>query len=354
MPNVQWKPVENALTTPRSYRVQVVPHNTPGYEEMAADISALNPNYNADLIRSLAPLMMEWIQTRLIKGDRVTLEDALSFHLTISGRLDGPDSPLPDDEDLINVNIYATRPFVEKVRKEVQLERLPMSKKQPLITSAEDTKLKLPDVLNPDGVLHLTGSNLFFNENNPDCECVLEGTRNGRTKQSTFASIANSEVLLVPDIPAQADPWNNEYTVSISTQYTEHGTVRTGTFGRKLRTPLSVALGNGDGILTDNANAPYVTVEGGNLSGEEMVRIQVVQDLHQELLFFNLLDMHENGEQGEPVRVSGNGPCTLPGFTGSGLTSLDLTVQKYSKLMEMIRNKYGGRLVDVLKVESGA
>ena len=52
MSNVQWKPVENALTTPRSHRAQVVPHNTPGYDEMAADISALNPNYNAELVRS--------------------------------------------------------------------------------------------------------------------------------------------------------------------------------------------------------------------------------------------------------------------------------------------------------------
>ncbi|WP_446009074.1 hypothetical protein [Candidatus Electrothrix sp.] len=354
MSNVQWKPVENALTTPRSHRAQVVPHNTPGYDEMAADISALNPNYNAELVRSLAPLMMEWVQTQLINGNRVTLEDAFSFHLTISGRLDSPDSPLPDDEDLINVNIYATRPFVEKVRKEARLERLPMSKKQPLITSAEDTKLKLTDVLNPDGVLHLTGNNLFFNEDDPDCSCVLQGTRSGQTKQTTFASISNSEILLVPDIPAQPNPWNNEYTVSISTQYTEHGTVRTGTFGRKLRTPLSITLGNGDGILTNSANTPYVTVDGGNLAAEEMVRIQVVQDLHEGLLFFNLLDMRENGEQGEPVRVSSNSPCTLPGFTGSGLTSLDLTVQKYSKLMEMIRNDYGGRLVDVLKVESGA
>jgi hypothetical protein len=353
MSNVQWKPVENALTTPRSFRAQVVPHNTPGYEQMAADISAFNPNYNADLVRSLAPLIMEWIQTQLINGNRVTLEDAFSFHLTISGRLDGPDSPLPDDDDLINVNIYATRPFVEKVRKEARLERLPMSKKQPLITSAVDTKLKLADVLNPDGVLHLTGNNLFFKEDDPDCSCVLQGTRSGQTKQTTFATISNSEIMLVPDIPAQPDPWNNEYTVSVSTQYTEHGTVRTGTFGRKLRTPLSITLGNGDGILTDSANEPYVTVGSGSLAAEEMVRIQVIQDLHEGVLFFNLLDMHKDGKQGEPVRVTANGSYTLPGFAGSGLTSLDLIVDKYNRLMEMIRNDYGGRVVDVLKVESG-
>jgi hypothetical protein len=43
-----------------------------------------------------------------------------------------------------------------------------------------------------------------------------------------------------PDIPTQADPWNNEYTVSISTQYTEHETVRKGVYERMLRSPLTM------------------------------------------------------------------------------------------------------------------
>jgi hypothetical protein len=85
-----------------------------------------------------------------------------------------------------------------------------------------------------------------------------------------------------------------------------------------------------------------------------MVRIQVVQDLHEGVLFFNLLDMHKDGKQGEAVRMTGNGSCTLPGFAGSGLTSLELTIHKYSKLMKMIHRDYGGRLVDVLKVKSSA
>ncbi len=354
MAKIQWRPVVNALTTPQSYRVQIVPYNTPGYDEMAADLSALNPNYNADLIRSLAPLMMEWIQGRLINGDRVTLEDAFSFHITVSGRLAGPDDPLPDDDDLIHVKVYASRPFVDAVRQKARLERLPMSEKQPLITSAQDTKVKLTDVLNPNGVLHLTGNNLFFEEDDPDCSCVLEGTRSGRTEQSTFASISNSEILLVPDIPAQANPWNNEYTVSVTTQYTEHGTTRTGIYSRKLRTPLTVVLGNDDGILTDRAASPYVTVGSGTLAADEPLRIQVILDLHEGELLFNLLDMHEDGEAGEPVRVTADGPYTLTGFAGSGLSSLEVTVNNYSKLVEMIRNSYSGRLVDVLRVEAGA
>ena len=40
MLTIQWRPVQNALTTPKSYRVQAVPRSTDGYDEMAVDISA--------------------------------------------------------------------------------------------------------------------------------------------------------------------------------------------------------------------------------------------------------------------------------------------------------------------------
>ncbi len=71
-------------------------------------------------------------------------------------------------------------------------------------------------------------------------------------------------------------------------------------------------------------------------------------------MLFNLLDMHEDGEAGEPVRVTADGPYTLTGFAGSGLSSLEVTVNNYSRLVEMIRNTYSGRLADVLLVEVGS
>ena len=55
---------------------------------MAADISIANPNYNADLVRSLAPLIMEWLQEKMINGDQVTLPDAFIFRVSAQGRLD--------------------------------------------------------------------------------------------------------------------------------------------------------------------------------------------------------------------------------------------------------------------------
>lgn len=49
-----------------------------------------------------------------------------------------------------------------------------------------------------------------------------------------------ASILVVPDIPEPEKSWNNEYTLSISTHYTENGTLRTGTYKRMLRSPLQV------------------------------------------------------------------------------------------------------------------
>ena len=356
MTTIQWQPVVNALTKPQSYRIQIVPRSTSGYDNMAADISAAHPNYNADLIRSLAPLIMDWIGDKLLNGTQVNLEEAFSFRLTCSGRLAGPDDPLPGGEDILHVRVYPSRTFVQAIRNAAKLERLPMSEKLPLITSAQDTKLKLADVLNPAGVLRLTGSNLYFDEEDPDCGCIITGTQSGETKQSTFASVANSEILLVPEIPAQANPWNNEYTVSITTQYTAHGTPRTGIYRRRLRTPLTVpGLGlpvpPETGILTDNSAAAYVSINAGTLTADERLRIQVILDQAADRLLFNLIDMKEDGAAGAEVPVAADGEYILPGFSGSAVSTLELTVNNYAGLKEMVHDCYSGRLVDILDVK---
>jgi hypothetical protein len=355
MATIQWRPAVNALTKPVSCRIQIIPRNIAGYEEMAADISTANPVYNADLVRSLAPLIMEWIQERMISGDQVTLPDGFIFRVSAQGRLDSPDAPLPDDEDMLQASIVGTRDFMRRLRAQAQMERLPMNEKLPHINSAEDTKLKLADVLNPAGLLHLSGSNLYFDEDDPHCSCVIRGTESGEAKQSTFGTISNSEILLAPDIPAQAHPWNNEYSISVTTQYTEHGTPRTGTYQRKLRAPLTVSnMGHPNppetGILTGSAAAPHVVITGGSVSADERLRIQVIQDLVEERLLFSLIDMKEDGAGGAEIPVTQNGACTVPGFTGSAVSSLEISVNEYAALWEMLRNNYNGRLVDILDV----
>ncbi len=202
MTTIQWRPAVNALTTPKSYRIQAVPRSTDGYDEMAADISAEQPIYSAETINGLAPLIMKWIQRRLINGSQVTFPDAFGFYVSFTGKLDSPDDPLPEGNDLLQVNVRISQPFVKEIRYQAKLERLLVTE---MISSAEDTLLRLNDVLNPAGVLLLTGNDLASTPQSGG-SVVIEGSRNGSAVQRRIVRVEPSEMLLMPDIPAQ----NNE------------------------------------------------------------------------------------------------------------------------------------------------
>lgn len=54
------------------------------------------------------------------------------------------------------------------------------------------------------------------------------------------------------------------------------------------------------------------------------------------------------------MTVTANGPLTLQGFPDSAVTALTLTVKNFDALVSLVRNSYGGRLVDVLVMKKGA
>lgn len=358
MATIQWRPEVNALTVPQSYKIRYVSRDSIGTDGLAAAMVEENPHYSEEAVKTMLATLVRIIRKNLISGKQTTIDGAFTFGLSFTGRLDAPDDPLPDVDKMLHVNVHVLAPLLKEIRQRARLERLPMTEKAPLITAAEDTVLGLNDVLRDTGALRLTGNNLLFAPKIEDEECLIEGTRSGRRRQNRFVLIANSEVTFLPNIPAQEDPWNNEYLLTLATRYTENGTLRTGTYRRKLRTPLYVdGFGNPKmniGILTDNADTPYVIITGGNLSIDETLRIQVILDLHEGSLAFNLLDMSEGGAAGEAVTVTADGAYTLPGFDGSTLTSLELTVTNVADLSQMIRSGYSGRLVDVLELRQSA
>ena len=356
MATIQWRPAVNALTTPKSYRIQAVSRSTDGYDEMAADISAEQPIYSEETVKGLAPLIMQWIQRRLINGSQVTLPEAFSFSVSFTGKLDSPDAPLPEGDDLLQVNVRVSQPFVKEIRHQAKLERLPLTEKAPVISSTEDTLLKLNDVLNPAGVLLLTGSDLAADPQSAG-SVLIEGTRNGSAAQTRLLRVGPSEMLLMPDIPAQDNPWNNEYTVTVNARYSEHGTPRSGTCSRKLRTPLTVPLSGHPhppetGILSGDETSPLARVAGGAATANELLRIQALLDSRTGQLTLRLLDMQEGGRTGAAVAVSANGDYAVPGFSGSAVSSLSVKVENLAGLISLARDNYSGRLVDVLDVRT--
>lgn len=359
MSTIQWRVEINVLTVPPSYKIRFVPRDSAGTDELALAMNEENPNYSVEDARTALALLEQVAQKKLLSGDQVTINGLLTIGFSFTGRLESPDDPLPPVDECLHVNIRVLQPFLDQIRQQARFEKLPMTEKIPVIDAVEDSRLHLADVLYSKGVLHLSGTNLSFDPEAEGCECLLEGTRSGQAVQSQYGPISNSSIILVPDIPAQDQPFNNEYTLSVSTRPTGHGSPRIGIYRRKLRSPLTLSgFGQPEqpefGILTDNATSPYVSVTGGTVSADEMLRIQAVFDIRNSVLLLNLIGMKEDGPAGEAVTITADGEYTLPGFAGSAMSSLTVNVDDYAALLDLVRDQYYGRLVDVLDVRVGA
>lgn len=353
--SIQCKPEPNSLTTPESYIVRFVPRNTADEQAIAGDISRSQPNFSPEAVETILHAEDEAILERLLNGEQVTKHGSFSYYISFTGRLDNAEDPLPPLDECLHISVRVSQNFLERLRQNAHIERLPVVEKLPVITAAEDTVLGLKDVLRADGMLRITGRNLLFDRKDGIGQCLIEGTNNGSAVQTRVGTIANTEIVLMPDVPSQTEPWHNEYRLSVTTRYTENGTPRTGIYKRMLRTILGVRIGDNPGILSRSGTVPLVTVSGGTLAAEgARVRIQVVRDVQDGDLRFNLLDMEDGGAAGDEVRVAANGVYTVLGWTGCDVTSMEVTVADYAALLAMVRSPYGGRLVDILDVSMGS
>jgi len=358
MATIQWRPEVNVLTVPQSYKIRFVPRDSSGTDDLAAAMAEENPNYTEDDAKTMLAVLRRVIQKKLLNGSQVTIDGMVSFGLSFTGRLESPDDPLPPVDECLHVSVRVLQPFLDEIKQMASFVKLPMLIKGPVIESVEDTRLHLADVLHSKGVLKLSGTNLLFDPEEKGCGCLIEGTRSGKTAQTQFGPISDSSLVIVPDIPAQDAPFNNEYTLSVSTRPTGHGSPRTGIYRRKLRSPLLLTNFSHPhppevGILTGNAANPYASVTGGAVSADEMLRIQAVFDIRNRVLLLSLLGMKEDGPVGAAVTVTANGAYTLQGFAGSAVSSLSVRVNDYAALVDLVRDQYYGRLADVLDVRVG-
>lgn len=351
---IQWRPEINALTKPQSYRPRFISRGVSDNDRIATLLEQKNPLYTKTLAKAFLIDLAEVVYEEMLEGNLVVIAKLLSARADLIGRLETAEDSLGPLKKCLRGRFAPAKDLNERLQQNATTERKPADKKLPQMNTALDALLKLNDVLNPEGVLQIMGENLLFDPEDGVSECVIEGTRDGRTVQSRFVRIEPAEIQIMPNIPSQTQPWNNEYMVSLTTRYTERGTLRTGSYARMLRTALGVRIGDDSGILSSTTNNPLVTVSGGSLSAEgARVRIQVLHDVQDDDLRFNLIDMKDGGEQGNEVQVGANGVYTLSGYVGGEVTSLEVTVADYAALYTLVRNKYGGRLVDILDVSIG-
>jgi hypothetical protein len=354
MATIQWRPEVNVLTVPQSWKIRFVPRDVSRTDDLAAAMVAENPNYTLEDTKTMIATLARVIQKKLINGGQATIDGVVTFGLSFTGRLSSPDDPLPPVDETLHVDVRVLQPFLKEIKQQGIFEKRPVIEKAPVIEEVENTQLHLKDVLSDKSVLHLTGSNLFFNPATEGNECVIEGVRSGRQVQSQFGPISNASIILVPDIPMQNESWQNEYLLSLSTRYSEHGTPRTGMYRQRLRSVLLInglSHPSGIGILSSSeADLPYVSLLSATASASEMLRIQAVFDIKNNWLLLNLISMQEDGPMGEAVPITANISGALPGFAGSAVNDILINVTDYAALTTLVRDYYYGRLVDVLDI----
>lgn len=210
MATVQWRPDLNALTTPQSYWPRVMPKGTYGYAGVAERIARKYPLWSADLAESVLRAGDEEIMEII---SQVALEDAFTCHLSITARLAAPDDPLPQDKDIRQCPGLCLLALCRGRAAGGAAGKAAACAEGAGDRCGRGTVLKLNDVLNPLSVLRLTGTDLFFELGGSGAACLKAPAAAG-TVQSRFALISNTEILVVPEIPAQTDPWNNAYRVA--------------------------------------------------------------------------------------------------------------------------------------------
>lgn len=353
MASILWKVEPNKLTNPASYRARQVARTTLDYTGVSSAISARNPQWTADLVESVLRQLREEVVMQLANGNAINLENFLKFAITIQARLSTPVSPLPPLSTCLGVQANASKTLRDDVRNGASAEKVSGTEKAPVILSVVDVTTGLQDVIIGGTSLRLNGTDMYFDNTITGAECVIRGTRSGSTVQTNFGKRANSEIILVADYLGQNYSHNNEYEIAVTTRYTQNGNLRTGTYNKRLRAPLLVALSAlPTGILSSVENTPLVSVTNGTVSTAQQVRIQAVINAQDQILRISLLDMIEGGVVGNSVIIDGEGTFTVPGYNGSTVTSLTLDVNHYDALYTLVHTVYNNRLIDILDVQA--
>lgn len=351
MASIQWKVEQNKLTTPASYRARTVAHTTLDYEGVSSAMAARNTQWSAGLIESVLRQFREEVLIQLASGNAINLENFLKFAVNFAARLPTAVSPLPPLSECLEVQVSASKTLRDDVRSAASAEKIASTEKAPMILAVTDVTTGLENVMQSGTSIVLNGTNMYFDNTMSGAECVIEGTQTGRTVQTNFGKRANSELIVVADYPTQTSAHNNEYLISVTTSYTENGSLRTGTYKKRLRVPLDVSVGAlSTGILSGAEANPLVSVTGGTVTGSERVRIQAVINSQDQVLRISLLDMTEGGKVGNPVAINGNGAYEILGYNGSTVSYLAINVTNYPALYALVNTAYSNRMIDILDV----
>lgn len=349
MATIQWRPESNPLTNPKSYKARILHRLTMDYAAVSEAISARNPNFSAATVETILRELREEVRIQLNNGNSVALKDFCSFKTSANVRLETASSPMPAPGASLMTVISASRTLRDDVRQGASYEKLHADEKSPVITEFMNTSLGLPNVYSASyPICIMTGSNLLIGPGIAGSNLTIAGTKSTSTVITDFVERKPSKISFLSNVPSQTNSWNNEYQATVTTRYTENGSLRSGTYSSYLRCDLTISSGAlPKGILSSNENAALANVTAVT-GATANIRICADVNAQDDILRLWMADMTQDGEIGDAVIVNDNAAYTINGYAGSLITSIEITTVDWAALKTLVKTKYLGRMYDIL------
>jgi len=255
--SIEYNVISNMLTSPPSYGCRPSPKTVLDLEAISAAINLSNPTIPIATAKDVLELLREVVKLNLLAGNSVNLENFISFVLSMPIRLAKPTDLLPTNR--VNIHGIPSVTFKEEVKQLATYLRLGYVTKQPQIISSYDTNTDYQYFVRNGFGCAIDGANLSFDPNQSDEGIFLTSEEGNEIKQDNILLINPSKLMFVPSLDSAVQPAGQnsvEQTLTVRTRYTENGTLRSTTFGRKLRTTNGInVLGGFDSIFVTGGNS---------------------------------------------------------------------------------------------------
>lgn len=204
MSNIEYEIQPNKLTTPLSYAARVRTRGTISRAQFALQI-AHRGGLDVSSVLALWSLQHRILTENLRAGMNVEVDDLCIASLSLSGKLDGPTSPLPADAQLY-VSLRADARLVEAVRVGASLTRIQPSNLAPQIVQVGALIGSL-QTLQSDNAIQIEGYRQTFDATRPD-EGVFLVPQDGTPaiRATNYLTQGDRKLIFaVPVLPSNTD-----------------------------------------------------------------------------------------------------------------------------------------------------
>lgn len=337
--SISYNVVPNALTNPPSFTARVEANTVLDYQELAVQINLHNPTIPVVTAKSVLEALREEVKTQLLNGNTVKMTNFVSFVPTLPVNLAAATDPLPSSPLDIKAKPSAT--FKTECNQDAQYNRLGYPTKDPSIIEATDTNTGLIAYMENGRGFRIDGRNLGYDVTDAELGIFTTDSAGLETRQTNVSINDPSRIVITPT-GALANTSYVETTLTAKNRYTTNGTVRTGTYQRKIRTAVQLGAARDNlvfciGVTTSQVEVTSVTETSG--------QVVLVAYLNQS----NVIEVKAKkvgGEFGAVVQITGTGVYDIT-YDGGGetiqitvgsLTVLNDNIVAYSRYMQEVIN----------------